>query len=131
MKYTFFIALAFSLMACGGNGNNSETTTEVEQAADEGIATEPAQTDPQQAGRELIASSDCVACHKDNEKVIGPAYVEVAERYRGNDTAVAYLAGKILNGGAGNWGNVPMTAHPQHTQQEAEQMARYVLSLQK
>ncbi|WP_224998443.1 c-type cytochrome [Cesiribacter sp. SM1] len=131
MKYTLFIALAFSFMACGGSESNNETPPAVEQAAEEGIATETANTDAQQTGRELIANSDCVACHKDNEKVIGPAYVDVAERYRGNDTAVAFLARKIIEGGAGNWGNVPMTAHPQHSQEEAEQMARYVLSLQK
>lgn len=130
MKYPFFIALAFAFMACGGS-EKKEVETPVGLAAEEGIATEPAQTETQQDGRQLIANSDCVACHKDNEKVIGPAYVEVAERYKGNDTAVAFLARKIISGGAGNWGQVPMTPHPQHSVQEAEAMARYVLSLKK
>lgn len=123
MKKIFFLAIACTFMACGGNEKKETVETP------EGIAEEPAQTDTQQAGRELIASSDCVACHKDDVKVIGPAYTEVAARYHGSDTAVAYLARKIIQGGAGNWGEVPMTAHPQHSQEEAEQMARYILSL--
>ncbi len=125
MKKFFLLAMACAFMACGGNENKETQTTQ----PPEGIAEEPAQTDTQQAGRELIANSDCVACHKDDEKVIGPAYKEVAARYHDSDTAVAFLARKIIQGGAGNWGAVPMTAHPQHSQEEAEQMARYILSL--
>lgn len=123
MKQFFFLALTFAFMACGGNDKPKEVETP------EGIAQEPAETPTQQDGRQLIANSDCVACHKDEEKVIGPAYKDVAERYHGSDTAVAFLARKIIQGGAGNWGTVPMTAHPQHTEEEAEQMARYILSL--
>lgn len=124
MKHFFFLALAVACMACGGNNQQREEVNNPE-----GIAEETAETDTQHAGRQLIANSDCVACHKDEEKVIGPAYKEVAERYHGTDTAVAFLARKIIEGGAGNWGTVPMTAHPQHSQEEAEQMARYILSL--
>lgn len=122
MKKSLFLLLAAAMMACGGNENKGE-------AADEGIAKGPAQTNLNDEGLQLIANSDCVACHKVEEKVIGPAYKEVAERYHGSDTAVSYLARKILEGGAGQWGTVPMTAHPQHNQEEAEKMARYILSL--
>lgn len=113
-------------MACGGNGNSNTS----EQTENSGvIAQESAQTEAQVDGRQLIKNSDCKACHMDDAKIIGPAYQEVAARYEANDSTITYLANKIIQGGSGNWGEVPMTPHPQHTQEEAEKMARYILSL--
>ncbi|EMR02377.1 c-type cytochrome [Cesiribacter andamanensis] len=123
MKQLAFLVLSLFLISCGGNDGRQEGDRP------EGIATQPAETDLQAQGRQLIANSDCVACHKDNERVIGPSYTEVAQKYPNNDSTIAYLAGKIIQGGSGVWGSVPMTAHPQHSQEEAEQMARYILSL--
>lgn len=126
MKQLTFLVLALFFISCGGNDPRQEG-----QNGDrpEGIAEQPAETDVQAVGRQLIANSDCVACHKDNERTIGPAYVEVAQKYPNNDSTITFLAGKIIQGGAGNWGTVPMTPHPQHSQEEAEHMARYILSL--
>lgn len=123
MKQLTFLVFALFFISCGGNDPRQEG----EQP--EGIAEQPAETSVQDQGRQLIANSDCVACHKDNERTIGPAYVEVAQKYTNNDTTITYLANKIIKGGAGNWGSVPMTPHPQHSQEEAEQMVRYILTL--
>ena len=82
-------------------------------------------------GKKLIAMSDCLTCHKDDQKVVGPSYVEVAQKYEFNDKNVDYLAGKIIKGGAGVWGQIPMSAHPDLKKEDAEEMARYVLSLRK
>jgi cytochrome c len=123
MKQLAFLVLALFCFSCGSNDSRQESDRP------EGIATQPAENQPQAQGRQLIANSDCVACHKDNERAIGPSYLEVAQKYTNNDTTITYLAGKIIKGGAGNWGNIPMTPHPQHSQEEAEQMVRYILSL--
>ena len=80
-------------------------------------------------GKTLIDGSDCLACHKEKEASIGPSYWAIAERYNGDEGAVSLLAGKIVNGGAGNWGEVAMAAHPSITETEAKQMAEYILSL--
>ncbi|WP_345240832.1 PQQ-dependent sugar dehydrogenase [Nibrella saemangeumensis] len=81
-------------------------------------------------GRELVNNSDCKACHSMNTKSIGPTWMEVAKRYKGtNENAVAMLSKKIIMGGNGNWGKNMMSAHPQHTEQEASDMVRYILSL--
>lgn len=127
MKYLPILLLSLFFVACGGEDRQQDST--VTAADQEAIATEPAENEVQAEGRQLIANSDCVACHKDNERVIGPSYEEVAERYPHTDSTVTFLASKIIQGGAGNWGTVPMTAHPQHSQEEAEKMARYILSL--
>lgn len=123
-QYLFFLLLAGSLAACGGNEQNEQAS------APEGIAEEPALTEAQAEGWQLIRQSDCSACHLDDVMLIGPSYEAVAEKYPHTDSTLTYLAEKIIKGGAGVWGNTPMTPHPQHSPEEAEKMARYILSLQ-
>ncbi|MEM8898480.1 MAG: ThuA domain-containing protein [Bacteroidota bacterium] len=80
-------------------------------------------------GKELIAESDCMACHMVNGKSIGPSYYQVAERYADDLPTIRTIAGKIINGGNGNWGEQAMAAHPQISQEEAEAMATYILKI--
>jgi len=81
-------------------------------------------------GKELLNKSDCKACHSMNAKSIGPTLMEVSKRYQpAGESAVDMLAKKIITGGNGSWGQNMMSAHPQHTEQEAGEMVRYILSL--
>jgi cytochrome c len=80
-------------------------------------------------GERLIAKSDCVGCHKLDKKLIGPAYTEIAKKYPNNDKNVNYLAGKIIKGGSGVWGTMPMSAHSSLKKDDAKSMAKYILSL--
>ena len=65
-----------------------------------------------------------------HHKVVGPAYDEVAKRYAGKGSAeVDKLAEKVIKGGSGNWGTVPMTPHPALSADSAKEMVRYILSL--
>lgn len=79
-------------------------------------------------GKTAIANSDCKTCHTISDKSIGPTYTEIATRYRGKN-AEKMLASKIIRGGNGNWGKNIMAAHPQHAEEEAAEMVRYILSL--
>jgi cytochrome c len=81
------------------------------------------------ADEALARSKQCVACHAVDKKLVGPAYKDVAKRYAGQNDAVAKLAAKIQAGGSGTWGAVPMPANTQVNAAEAEQLARWVLSL--
>ncbi|MEN2435057.1 c-type cytochrome [Weeksellaceae bacterium A-14] len=81
------------------------------------------------AGYQMIGSSDCMSCHKDNAKFIGPSYKEIADKYTLQDEA--YLADKIIEGGSGVWGQVPMQAHPGISKEEAKKMVEYILSMKK
>lgn len=78
-------------------------------------------------GYALINGSDCLSCHKDSEKFIGPSYAEVAAKYTAADADL--LASKIIDGGSGVWGQVPMQAHPNITKEEAKKMVEYILSM--
>jgi cytochrome c len=81
-----------------------------------------------ETGRRLIEGSDCLSCHQLNRKSIGPAYVDVARKYK--DSAVtARLVRKIREGGSGVWGNVAMPAHPSLTDEQASAMVAYIMSL--
>ncbi|MDO1512161.1 ThuA domain-containing protein [Maribacter confluentis] len=81
------------------------------------------------SGKSLMNDSDCMACHKQKEKSIGPSYMDVAMKYKGDDTAIEYLSKKIISGGGGVWGDVPMAAHPQLSVEEAADISKYILSL--
>jgi cytochrome c len=80
-------------------------------------------------GLELIGSNDCMTCHELDKKKIGPAYTEVAKKYENTDANVDTLVSKIKHGGSGNWGQVPMTPHPDLAEADAKEMVKYILSL--
>lgn len=82
-------------------------------------------------GKALIEASDCRTCHQDAVKVIGPAYTDVAKKYPNTPANVKMLAGKVIGGGKGNWGEIPMTPHPNVSQGDAEAMVSYILSMKK
>lgn len=80
-------------------------------------------------GKAKMESLDCIACHKLDEKSVGPSYQEMAQRYKDDHKAINFLADKILKGGAGNWGDVPMSAHPDLALSDAEDIVTWILSL--
>lgn len=120
-KYLFIISLAAILVACGGSnpGNKKQTA-----------ASDITENPDYKAGLALISKSDCLTCHKVDEKLTGPSYRDVANKYAGlPDTIVTHLAGKIITGGSGVWGEIMMLPHPAISQADAEAMVKYILLL--
>jgi len=72
-------------------------------------ATTPAQAED---GEAIVKKARCVACHAVDTKRVGPAYKEVAAKYKGDAKAPAVLFDKVRQGGSGNWGQIPMISHP-------------------
>jgi cytochrome c len=79
-------------------------------------------------GEKLVRSNDCISCHAVSRKVVGPAYRDVAKKYRGSN-AVQKLSQTIKQGGSGVWGQVPMTPHPALTTAQLREMVEWILSL--
>ncbi len=130
MKKFFLPILSFSLLiACNSGGSKEEKQTDKKESTTE-VADISANPDYQK-GLGILAKNDCLTCHKVDEVLTGPAYREVANKYAGMDTAVSYLAKKIISGGSGVWGSVMMTPHPGVSQDDAEAMAKYILLLKK
>ncbi|HEY9262137.1 c-type cytochrome [Chitinophaga sp.] len=80
-------------------------------------------------GKILLTKSDCLACHKVDTKLVGPAYADVAKKYPYSATNIDLLSTKIINGGSGTWGAVPMAAHPALAAADVKKMVTYILSL--
>lgn len=80
-------------------------------------------------GKGLVMSLDCKSCHKETEKSIGPAYIQIARKYGKDAKAVNYLTGKILKGSQGVWGETQMPAHPTMPESDAHQIVSWILSL--
>ena len=123
MKRSMIILLAVSmLIACGGSGSKEK--------GDEKKSKDITQDPDYQAGLALIAKSDCLTCHKVDETVTGPPYRDIANKYGDRpDTIISHLAGKIITGGNGVWGQVFMTPHPNVSKEDAETMVKYILLL--
>ena len=69
-------------------------------------------TTPAKASEAIVKKARCVACHAVDSKRVGPAYKDVAAKYKGDSKAPSMLFEKVRHGGSGNWGTVPMLAHP-------------------
>ena len=84
---------------------------------------------PAQANADLTRKYNCVACHAEVGRKVGPAYQDVAKKYAGRTDATDYLTNKIRAGGKGVWGSMPMPPHPQVSEADAKAMATYVLGV--
>ena len=126
----------YSMTSCGGK-KEEKADSEIEEyneyeTAEQGKAAQPEKASTEdliKQGQALADASDCKTCHHPTNKIIGPAHTEVAKKYEFTQANVTYLAGKIINGGSGIWGEIPMTPHVGMSQADAEKMAIYVLSL--
>ena len=81
------------------------------------------------AGQNLINKSDCKSCHLMDKKSVGPSYLDIAAKYKGNKTEQERIATKIIQGGSGVWGDHAMSAHPQITTQDANTIVKYIVGL--
>lgn len=106
------------LTSCGAGNPTQQAVVDVTQ--------DPAY----QKGFALVKQSDCLTCHQVDAKGIGPSYKEIAQKYAGSTDAQLYtVSQKIIQGGAGVWGQVPMTAHPALSSEDAQAMLQYILLL--
>src|SRR5688572_11049126 len=126
------VMMAFSplFFACGGGDGAAEgekgDTAKTEENKPAAAATNQAELDK---GLEMIGALDCTTCHKISENSIGPEYIAVAQKYEASPAIIDTLATKIINGGTGVWGQVPMTPHPNVSMDSARTMVKYILSL--
>jgi cytochrome c len=130
-----FVLSALFFAACGGGQqNNSEQANSSATAGQEGAAVDssmvsPGANAPVPKGQALIDEQDCKTCHKEDVKLVGPAYKDIAKKYESNDKNIETLADKVISGGAGNWGDVAMVPHPTLKKEDAREMVKYILSL--
>lgn len=131
------IALAGFTFACGGGEKTSETTTtppaaEAPAPEKEISLEEKYQDDPIYIkGLAKLKTSDCTSCHMVERKIVGPSYADVAAKYENTEENIDMLAKKVIEGGVGVWGEIPMPPHPTLSMEDAKDMVSYVLLLKK
>lgn len=118
-KYCVALSLTFLFAACGGSSSDSK------EAETPSVMDNP----DYDKGLNLIAKSDCLTCHKLREASTGPAYGAVAEKYENTEANRELLAKKIIAGGQGVWGQIPMAAHPNLSKEDAIAMVKYIFLL--
>ena len=130
------VLLAGLAFSCGGGEKSAETSAEASSTTETATA-EVSLEDKYKdnplyiKGLEKVKGSDCTGCHQVERKLIGPSYADVAAKYENTEENVTMLAQKVIAGGVGVWGEIPMAAHPNLTEEDAKDMVRYVLLLRK
>jgi cytochrome c len=107
-------------------------TTEVEAPAETAEAAPPTEVEAPAAGEDalsLATASGCMACHQVETKVVGPAYKEVAAKYKGDAGALDMLVNKVMTGGSGTWGQIPMPPNAHVGEEKVRAIVQWVLSL--
>jgi cytochrome c len=132
-RLAFILSCTIFAAACGNSGESKPTDT---AATAPSTTKAPATTSADSKGLELIGASDCTTCHRLDKAgsgaSIGPAYSEVADKYSpAADSTVNRLVKKIIAGGSGVWGTVPMTPHPSIPEPDVKEMVKYILTLKK
>jgi cytochrome c len=134
MKKAFvIISSALLITACGSSGDKKADKTDSSSSS----ANSSTVSTANEKGLEMIGSSDCTTCHKLDKNsttgvAIGPAYSDVAAKYApAADTTIERLVKKVISGGSGVWGAVPMTAHPALKEDDVKEMVKYILTLKK
>jgi cytochrome c len=137
MKKTLIVfSFLAVVIACNQSGDKSAEgeTTETpatEQPTESAPATDLSSNPDYVKGLELEAKNDCGTCHKLDEKLVGPSFRDIAAKYPMNDATIDSLSEKVIKGGAGNWGQVPMTPHASLPKEDAKAIVKYILLLKK
>jgi cytochrome c len=134
MKKILIIAPVFILLiACNSNSSGDEKKTDTVSKQTTTPAANDLSSNPvYQIGLELEAKSDCATCHRVDEKLQGPPFREIANKYSSMpDTIIGHLASKIISGGKGVWGEILMTPHPALTKEDAESLVKYIFLFKK
>ena len=131
LKFSYAV-IAVALITIGGlTGNNASAQTHKKSTTvtkKKTVTKKPTAADLQQ-GKDLVAKSDCLSCHKLDIKLVGPAYKDVAAKYPATEANYELLTQKVINGGSGVWGQTAMAAHPNIPPADVKKMVEYVLSI--
>lgn len=128
------VSVSLMVYSCGGGSQDStESTSSTPPPAPVELSLEDQHKDDPIyiKGLAKVKENDCPSCHMVERKIVGPSYAEVAAKYETTDENVKMLAENVINGHVGTWGEIPMAAHPALSQEDAEDMVRYILLLKK
>jgi len=127
-KLTFFAATAFILIATGCGSTGNQNSEQPASAGNETSKDAPPAAEMSE-GQKLMTSNDCGTCHTEQQKVVGPAFKDIAAKYPNTPENVAHLVDQVIKGSTNVWGQVPMIPHPNLQKADVEKMVQYILSV--
>ena len=130
LRLSLAIIATLSLTGCGSDSDSAAVGEAVvpEVASVEPVVEKAIEVNPEVLAADL-KSLGCYACHAIETKRVGPSYRAVAERYRDQPESVPALVAKVINGGGGVWGPIPMVTHPHLTQEQLTPLIERILQL--
>lgn len=105
-----------------------KTTTVVKKTTTTAVVKKPGAAELEE-GKQLLSKADCLACHNERGAKVGPQYIDVAKKYPASEENYDKLTKKVIAGGTGVWGQIPMAAHPSIPPADIKKMVEYILSL--
>ncbi|MDP9230959.1 MAG: c-type cytochrome [Bacteroidota bacterium] len=126
MKKILFLIVLFAIFSCKNNSDSKEKAADSTTVVKDEIKKDA----ENQKGLEIVTNNDCATCHRVDEKIQGPSYRDIANKYAAMpDTVIDHLANKIIHGGSGVWGEIAMAPHPALNETDAKEVVKYILSL--
>ena len=127
------LGLALCLPLLADEAQNVTPTTKVEKSEkhekhEKNVVKAEKSAKPDPATEAMMKKSDCFTCHSVEKKIVGPAYKDVAKKYRGKAGSLEMLVAKVKKGGSGHWGVIPMAAHPNLSDVQVKAMVEWVLA---
>ncbi len=120
--YVLVPVLFVLIYACGGQANSENKNSKVQSVT-------AVETKPEHVGKAAAIRLGCNACHADKRKIVGPSYTDIAKKYDYTDKNHQYLTDRIIKGGSGVWGDIPMTAYPHLSDTELNDVVDYIFTL--
>ena len=130
MKQILAVSIVLIMVSCSQKPKedpNKESNIMLPEPSE--IALDAKEVGGKDEGLVLIEGADCLGCHKIDAKLVGPSYQEIADKYTEAD--LDKLATKIIEGGKGVWGEIPMMPHSGMSKENAQKMVKYILTLKK
>jgi cytochrome c len=125
----YLFLATFCLIGCDNNAERSNTGRRTDSIKPIPGKNDSIPAEQAQKGQVLIAYSDCYTCHKEDQKLVGPSFKDIAKRYPANKAFIEALAQKVIVGGNGSWGSPVMDSHPRLSFEHAKLMVAYILSM--
>ena len=127
---TFVLAVVFTACQSNKSTENAVTESSINEIKPQLSVESNNATSTQKSSAELLMEkSDCYTCHSVDTKLIGPSFDGISKKYANDNKSVHKLVDKIINGGSGVWGEVPMQAHSQMSTEDATEMVNFILSI--
>ena len=123
-----FTSLIFVMLLGSSYSYLEQTQKPKSTSAKKNVSANTSSRQEIETGKQLISKTDCLVCHKPKDKLVGPSFADIAKKYPPSVKNFSLLSQKVIKGGSGVWGQIPMAPHPALAVADVKKMLKYILS---